>query len=279
MKYPYRCIGVRHIDWIGLLLETEIPAMSKYIAMYLNRFMNRQQDIAYPSQARMMVEMGISNGSLNKYLSILESEGWIQRRSGNSKKTTTYIITFPSPVENDIENLSTNAPSRGELKNRTLRHAEANTPSHGEKVLRHTETNNNINNKGNNNRSNGFDRFWKIYPKKVKKKDSLSKWKAKQLDQKIDLIISDVENRLKNDQRWKDGFIPDPTTYLNGERWEDEVTKATDEQGESLSWWDTATGIRNRGIELGVKEDEFDHFQLFKNKVFIEARQTGEAVP
>ena len=72
-----------------------------------------------------------------------------------------------------------------------------------------------------------FDRFWEIYPKKRKKRDSRLIWERKKLDNKADEIITDVQLRPKMDDRWKkEGgkFIPDPTTYLNQERWEDEVS-------------------------------------------------------
>jgi len=37
------------------------------------------------------------------------------------------------------------------------------------------------------------------------------------------LIIADVKTRLATDEQWIKGFIPYPTTYLNGDRWEDEL--------------------------------------------------------
>ena len=70
-----------------------------------------------------------------------------------------------------------------------------------------------------------FEDFWKVYPRKVKKADALKKWKLKKLDSKADMLIADVENRVVNDSQWrKSEFIPHPTTYLNGERWNDELT-------------------------------------------------------
>jgi hypothetical protein len=33
-----------------------------------------------------------------------------------------------------------------------------------------------------------------------------------------------VRERQRRDQRWLDGYIPNPTTYLNQERWEDEFS-------------------------------------------------------
>lgn len=68
-----------------------------------------------------------------------------------------------------------------------------------------------------------FERFWQVYPKRVKKKTALEIWKRKKPDP--DTLIADVENRLANDSRWVGGFVPDPTTYLNGERWNDELEK------------------------------------------------------
>jgi hypothetical protein len=69
-----------------------------------------------------------------------------------------------------------------------------------------------------------FADFWKAYPKKVKRKTSEQVWKLKNLDGMADKLIEDIAVRLDEDDRWKRGFIPDPTTYLRQERWADEIT-------------------------------------------------------
>ena len=79
-----------------------------------------------------------------------------------------------------------------------------------------------------NNRSSAdapdrFADFWDAYPKKVKKQDARKKWKSRKLDRLADQIITDVQARQERDRRWLDGYVPDPTTYLNGSRWEDEI--------------------------------------------------------
>jgi hypothetical protein len=66
-----------------------------------------------------------------------------------------------------------------------------------------------------------FAEFWDAYPQKRGKKPAEAKWKAKRLDAMADRIVADVRRRLRDDDRWKRGFIPDPATYLNQERWED----------------------------------------------------------
>ena len=44
-----------------------------------------------------------------------------------------------------------------------------------------------------------FEEFWQIYPQKVKKQESHSLWMQKKLDEKLDVLITDVQNRIEND--------------------------------------------------------------------------------
>ena len=77
------------------------------------------------------------------------------------------------------------------------------------------------------NGASRFSEWWAGYPKKVKKRESEKVWRSKHLDDKADQLIADVARRRREDRRWLDGFCPDPTTYLRGERWDDEVTRAS----------------------------------------------------
>ena len=74
--------------------------------------------------------------------------------------------------------------------------------------------------------ASGFDRWWEVYPQKRKKKAAHAIWKRKKLDSIAEELIADVLNRSSNDDRWTSGYVPDPTTYLNQERWEDQLTDA-----------------------------------------------------
>lgn len=70
-----------------------------------------------------------------------------------------------------------------------------------------------------------FQEFWCAYPRHENKKKAMDIWKRKKLDKKAELIISDTINRKMNHQPWLDGFIPHATTYLNGERWDDNISE------------------------------------------------------
>jgi DNA-binding transcriptional ArsR family regulator len=81
-----------------------------------------------------------------------------------------------------------------------------------------------------------FLEFWAAYPRKVKKAEALKVWKAKKLDRLADQIIADVKNRQQRDRSWIEGFVPHPTTYLRGERWEDEIEPPTKPNGIGQPW-------------------------------------------
>ena len=68
-----------------------------------------------------------------------------------------------------------------------------------------------------------FDRFWSAYPIKRGKRRARDIWARKRLDARADLIVADVRRRVAEDDQWLQGYIPHPSTYLNGDRWEDEL--------------------------------------------------------
>lgn len=83
-----------------------------------------------------------------------------------------------------------------------------------------------------------FEEFWLAYPRDRRrdKKKALATWKRRNLDSMADLIIADVKNRVDNDDQWIRGFSPQPTTYLNGDRWEDELGRGQDDKPKK---WET----------------------------------------
>ena len=86
-----------------------------------------------------------------------------------------------------------------------------------------TDTDKEKNNRSSATPPDRFADFWAAYPKKVKKQDARKVWKSRKLNAKADDLIADVKKRQAKDGRWLEGFVPDPTTYLRGSRWEDEL--------------------------------------------------------
>ena len=69
-----------------------------------------------------------------------------------------------------------------------------------------------------------FDLFWTAYPRKLKKADALKAWQKAMRKPPIEYILEQLE-KWKGSGDWtKEGgrYVPHPTTWINGERWNDE---------------------------------------------------------
>ncbi|QXZ16080.1 helix-turn-helix domain-containing protein [Pseudomonas sp. AO-1] len=76
----------------------------------------------------------------------------------------------------------------------------------------------------------GFDQFWKLYPKKKSRKDAAKAWaKLKPNDELRQTLITALGSHCASEGWAKDGgrYIPNAATWLNGERWHDELAPAT----------------------------------------------------
>ena len=82
-----------------------------------------------------------------------------------------------------------------------------------------------------------FEKFWNAYPKKVDKKKAKEKFtKLKPTEELVDLMIKQIE-KFKQTNAWQkdDGkYIPYPTTWLNGNRWEDEIETEEEKEAKML---------------------------------------------
>lgn len=78
-----------------------------------------------------------------------------------------------------------------------------------------------------------FSKFWENYPKKELKKKSEEIWKRKKLGACINEILAFIE-KAKATDRWKKGFVKQPTTFLNNEAWNDDIESYNDQKEEGL---------------------------------------------
>lgn len=74
------------------------------------------------------------------------------------------------------------------------------------------------------NSDDGFEIFWKAYPRKEKKPYALKAWKKLKPDKDTLAAMLEAIERKKQSEQWrKDNgqYIPHPATWLNGRCWED----------------------------------------------------------
>lgn len=105
-----------------------------------------------------------------------------------------------------------------------------------------------------------FEDFWQTYPRRQNKKAALAVWKR--IDSKEHpAILEGIANWKRSEQWNRDGgqYIPLPSTFLQGERWTDEV-----EIGVKASpcCWPRCRAIG--GMKYGSKDVCESHLQAFK---------------
>jgi hypothetical protein len=68
----------------------------------------------------------------------------------------------------------------------------------------------------------GFATFWDAYPNHQNRAKALKAWKALHPSSALqDIILAAIADQ-QTWRQWREGFIPHPTTWLHGKRWDDE---------------------------------------------------------
>ena len=134
------------------------------------------------------------------------------------------------------------------LQNNTIQNNTSNTPSipHGGKVCEKTDY------------DSLFDTFWKSYPRKVAKSNAQKAY-AKALKSAKDpgalaqTILTALDTHKKLDQWLRDDgkYIPHAATWLNQQRWADEVSPAPTTSPSPATSMTTAT---HQGLPMTLRE-------------------------
>ncbi len=116
-----------------------------------------------------------------------------------------------------------------------------------------------------------FDKFWSAYPKKVAKADARKAWQqTASVRPDLETILKAIQAACKTEQWMRGGgqFIPYPSTWIRGERWEDIHEVVIPDVINEKPWFETASGIEAKGAEFGLHVSQFDgNFQAFRAAV------------
>jgi hypothetical protein len=68
-----------------------------------------------------------------------------------------------------------------------------------------------------------FETFWTAYPHKKAKKDAEKAFAKLNPGHELLAVLLDAVERHKTTRQWREGVYPHAATWLNGERWKDEI--------------------------------------------------------
>lgn len=134
-----------------------------------------------------------------------------------------------------------------------------------------------------------FESFWEAYPKvgRVAKARCVEIWKRLNLDRELSSILRGID-LLSETDRWKGGFIPNASTFLNQRRWEDAEELGTTKKEKPKSSRIEKFRLAGGGVSIFPVDDDiaiidFDHWDYgpdcyYGDEGFIN-KLTGETVP
>ena len=212
------------------LLYGEITALcnEKGYCWANNRYFAELYEVSITSISQWIKQL-VTNGYLTS--SIIYAE------DGKTIKSRHLYLADATPAQ---ENLNT--PTKENLKTPIKKlkdpaQENLNTPTQENLKDNNTSINTTKNNKYNNHHEierleSNFDAFWDLYPKKVAKQKAKDIWLKNKyndlLTEKIiDAITQQVEVTWKHTEK---KYIPNATTWLNQQRWEDEIIKSQSPQ-------------------------------------------------
>jgi len=112
-----------------------------------------------------------------------------------------------------------------------------------------------------------FDEFWSLYPRKIAKANARKAWQKLSAEQQL-LAAKAINTHC---EYWKAKeteleFIPHASSWLNGERYEDEIVIEPRREKSDKKWMFTNEGIEAKARELGVIGNGYDTYQTLKEK-------------
>jgi len=162
--------------------------------------------------------LGVLPSRITELFSDLESKGYIEIKNRKSRYRTIYFR--PNPKVAGVL-LSTKSESKKVL----LSTLNGSTFDQSRNITKESNKRTHKTKKPLCN-NGAFDCFWEAYPKKQKKLEAQKAWGKLNPDSELaERIIKDVQRRSQTHdwQKENNKYVPMPTTYLNGQRWTDEL--------------------------------------------------------
>jgi hypothetical protein len=175
---------------------------------------------AWPSIADIMHRTGLSRGAIHGAMREAGEIGELSiKHFAGPRLCNVYLLHVPTrsnsePVQtlNPVQNLSRPVQTLN-----TTRSDSEPKPHITHKNPKSTSKRN----------FDGFDDFWNLYPRKVGKADARKAWSTAKHLPDLATLRTAIEKQTASEQWRNPKYIPHPSTWIRGERWNDEVTTTT----------------------------------------------------
>ncbi len=206
---------------LEVMQDHSLTLIETRVLLALLTFRNKTTNLCWPKRAQLAERCGYSPARVSNSVSGLSEKGWlvVERRKSGSRYELKVpdlgtIQEVPEPGTSKVPDLGTSkVPEPGTSLPLTDQRTDQGNRSIARTRTRDTE-------------NSHFQLFRDCWPKGKwtgGRAKPLEFWKRHNLDEIADIIVADVQARMRDDRKWLDGFIPMPMTYLNQRRWEDDI--------------------------------------------------------
>lgn len=186
--------------------------------------------VCYPSIDRLTKLGCMSRSSTIRALNWLVNNNIIERHSGGKGRPSLYQFVI---VKEDIMTKKSSVSQTHKGNSNIINLEEYISPSGVTQTL-------------------PFDDFWSIYPRKVSKGHARLAFKKACAKVGAEIIIDAVKKFSIAVEGKEKQYIPHPTTWLNGERWDDNIedvspaTKTNTDRLKDILVWDMPDQIEDK---------------------------------
>ncbi len=180
----------------------------------------------WPSLTTIARETCLDRSTVCRKIAYLAAVGALSRVPGHTGVSTRYRLEI-KPGDPDLEGSRTaQLVAPRDQGSRTTRLGVVAQRDGGSRTVRHQPSVNRHIEPSLNHQEpvvDDFDAFWKAYPKKIGKGAARTAWKK--CKPPIQIVLDALSVQARSDQWCKDHgqFIPNPSTWINQGRWEDEL--------------------------------------------------------
>jgi hypothetical protein len=122
-----------------------------------------------------------------------------------------------------------------------------------------------------------FDEFWSAYPRKVAKAVARKAFARLTEQQQLDACKAIDEHCLYWETKETElEFIPHASSWLNAQRWEDELVIEPKKEKIDKKWMFSNEGIEAKAKELGIMGNGYDTYASLKAKCMNKLNMSAE---
>jgi hypothetical protein len=196
------------IKFMAMAIDAKIAnSGQKFVLVMLANHCNDHTRQCNPSQKLLAEECSMGLSTLKRHIASLEEAGYLETINvfkDNIQRPNQYLLKFSSSP-----NRATPQPESGYPPSPN-RATEPEVKTRIEPVIQKDPL---------------FVEFWKAYPRKTNKEFAEKVFAKLKVDEAL-LTKMITAIYVQNKSVWKDKeqqYIPHPSTWLNGKRWEDEI--------------------------------------------------------